>query len=384
MSENNLTPTPLDALHSEWGGKMTGFAGFRLPLSYEGGGFIAEHLHTREAASLFDVSHMGQARISGASAAAALSRLTPADISAVAEGTAKYAVLTNENGGALDDFIVANDGARGLFVVVNASRKTEDFAHLRAHLPPDAQMEELAGWGLIALQGPRAEAAAAAVAPEIARLGFMRAMWFDFCGEECRAARCGYTGEDGFEFSLPANVAADFARKLAAHPDVKPAGLGARDSLRLEAGLCLYGNELDETITPVQAGLTWAIPKSRREGGEYPGAEVIASEIRDGAKMRLVGLLAEGRKVARAGAPLFASLPEKSSGVNAEGGKVIGKVSSGVFSPSLQKPIALGFVAADFAASGSSVFAQVRGEYVEYRTAKMPFVSHQYKKGAKQ
>ncbi|MGI9298505.1 MAG: glycine cleavage system aminomethyltransferase GcvT [Gammaproteobacteria bacterium] len=370
MSENSI-PTPLDDLHNEWGGKMTGFAGYRLPLSYAGGGFIAEHLHTRQGASLFDVSHMGQARILGDGAARELFRLTPADIAKIPEGMAKYALLTNAGGGVLDDFIVANDGARGLFAVFNASRKEEDFAHLRANLPSSVQMEELAGWGLIALQGPRAEAAAAAVVPAVADLGFMNAMWFDFAGVECRAARCGYTGEDGFEFSLPAEVAADFARKLAAHPDVKPAGLGARDSLRLEAGLCLYGNELNENITPVQAGLTWAIPKHRREGGDYPGAQKIAAEIRDKPEMRLVGLISEGRKVARAGAELLESAD----------GRIVGKVSSGVFSPSLQKAIALGFVRADYAAPGTEVFARVRGEHIAYRTAKPPFVPHQYKKG---
>ena len=372
MSESSI-PTPLDALHSEWGGKMTGFAGYRLPLSYAGGGFIAEHLHTRAKASLFDVSHMGQARIVGDFAAAAISQLTPADIGAIPENTAKYAVLTNENGGALDDFIIANDGNRGLFVVVNASRKVEDFAHLRANLPDSVQMQELSGWGLIALQGPCAEAAAAAIVPEVANLSFMRAMWFRFAGQECRAARCGYTGEDGFEFSLPPDVAESFARKLAAHPDVKPAGLGARDSLRLEAGLCLYGNELNEEITPVQAGLTWAIPKHRRTctSGEYPGAESIAAEIRDKPSMRLVGLVAEGKKVARAGAKLFADNSAT---------REIGEISSGVFSPTLQKPIALGFVAAEFAAPDSEVFAQVRGDLISYRTAKPPFVPHQYKK----
>lgn len=375
MSDNdNLKSTPLNAFHKERGGKMTGFAGYRLPLSYEGGGFIAEHLHTRNAASLFDVSHMGQARVFGDDAAAALSCLTPADVGAIPEGGAKYALLTNENGGVLDDFIVGNDGARGFFVVVNASRKEHDFAHIRAHLPSSVQMEELAGWALVALQGPAAEKAAAAVSPEvaaIAKLSFMQTMWFDFAGAECRAARCGYTGEDGFEFSLPAAVASDFVRKLAAHPEVKPAGLGARDSLRLEAGLCLYGNELNESITPVQAGLTWAIPKHRRDGGDYPGAQVVAREIRDKPRTRLVGLVSEGRKVARAGAEIY-DAPEN--------GNKIGEVSSGVFSPSLQKPVALGFVDAAFAAPDSQVFAQVRKERIVCRTARPPFVPHRYKK----
>lgn len=365
--------TPLNTLHSEWGGKMTGFAGYLLPLSYAGGGFIAEHVHTRNGASLFDVSHMGQAILSGDNAASALSRLTPADVSKVPAGSAKYALLTNDKGGVLDDFIVGNESdGRGLFIVFNASRKKEDLAHLQQHISDSCEISELSDWALAALQGPKAEEAASAIVPELSELGFMQTLWFEFGGKQCRAARCGYTGEDGFEFSLPPEIAEEFVRKLAAHPQVQPAGLGARDSLRLEAGLCLYGNELDETITPIEAGLTWAINKHRREGGDYLGAEVIAEQIGNGPKRRLVGLLADGRKVARTGAVL----------ADADGGE-IGVVTSGVFSPTLQRPVALGFVASAHAEVGNSVFAKVRGDSVKCEIVKPPFVAHQYKRAAK-
>ena len=366
----DIIKTPLDELHAAWGGKMTDFSGYRLPLSYAGGGFIAEHLHTRENASLFDVSHMGQVLVSGEDAAAALSRLTPSDIGALPEGGAKYMLLTNGRGGVLDDFIAANDGGRGIFIVFNASRKHEDLAHVRKHLPDSCTISELSEWGLIALQGPRAEEVAAGLVPEIARLNFMQSMWFDFNGAECRAARGGYTGEDGFEFSLPAAVAAEFSRLLAAHPAVKPAGLGARDSLRLEAGLCLYGNELTEETTPAEAGLVWTIPKSRREGGDYAGSEIIARQIREGAPRRLVGLRPRGKKVVRSGAPLQ----------NAAG-ESIGAATSGVHAPSLQAAIAMGYARADCAAAGTIIAAEVRGEKVECEIVRMPFVKHQYKKG---
>ena len=367
-----LLKTPLDRLHDAWGGKMAEFAGYRLPLSYAGGGFIGEHLWTREHASLFDVSHMGQTQIGGAEAGAALSRLSPGDVAAIAEGDSKYAVLSNESGGALDDFIVGNDGGRGWFAVFNASRKRGDIAHVQKHLPPSCSLTELADWALIALQGPKAEEAAVSIAPDIARLRFMQTMWFDFEGAACRVSRSGYTGEDGFEFSLPPAVGEEFARRLAAHDEVKPAGLGARDSLRLEAGLCLYGNELGEEIPIIDAGLIWTIPKARRAGGDYLGADSIAKRIADGAEKKLIGLTANGRKVARAGAELFS---------DAEGGEAIGAVTSGVFSPTLQQPIAMGYVRAEFAAAGGTVFAQVRGERIAQQTAKPPFVAHQYKKG---
>ena len=368
----DMLKTPLNDLHDEWGGKMTGFAGYRLPLSYAGGGFIAEHNHTRENASLFDVSHMGQVFISGEDAAAALSRLTPGDAGAIPEGGAKYMLLTNDNGGVLDDFIAANDGKNGIFIVFNASRKHADLAHVRKNLPNSCKISELSDWGLIALQGPRAEEAAADIVPDIANLNFMQCAPFSFNGAECRAARGGYTGEDGFEFSLPAERAAEFARKLAKHPAVKPAGLGARDSLRLEAGLCLYGNELTEDTTPVEAGLTWTIPKARREGGDFFGSAIIARQIREGPPRRLRGFLPRGRKVVRAGAPLL----------NAAG-ESIGAATSGVHSPRLQTAVAMGYVRADCAAEGTMISAEVRGEKTECEIVRMPFVKHQYKTGGK-
>ena len=359
--------TPLHDLHIEWGGKMTDFAGYALPLSYAGGGFIAEHLHTRQGASLFDVSHMGQVFVRGADAAAALSRLTPSDVSAVGEGNAKYALLTNAQGGVLDDFIVGNDGERGWFVVFNASRKQEDLAHLRAHLPSSCEIEELSDWGLFALQGPAAEAATVEVIPAVAELLFMQTLWFEFEGAMCRVARSGYTGEDGFEFSAPANKAEALARRLTSAENVHPAGLGARDSLRLEAGLCLYGNDLDETTTPVEAGLIWTIPKARRSGGDYQGAEVIARQIAEGPPRRLVGLRPVGRKIPRAGAPLE----------NAEGGN-IGVITSGVHSPSLGVAVAMGYVRADCV--DGKIAARVRNDIIECEVAKPPFVQHQYRR----
>lgn len=368
MSE--LIKTPLDELHTQWGGKMTDFVGYRLPLSYADGGFIAEHLHTRKQASLFDVSHMGQVLIGGADAAAALSRLTPADVGAVPVGGAKYALLTNDNGGVLDDFIIGNDGERGFFVVFNASRKHHDLAHVRAHLPDSCTITELADWGLIALQGPQAEAVAKNLVPAVTDLYFMQSAWFEFGGAECRVARAGYTGEDGFEFSLPAAVAAEFAGRLMAHEAVRAVGLGARDSLRMEAGLCLYGHELTEATTPVEAGLLWAIPKHRRDGGDYAGAEVIARQIREKPARRLVGLRSLGRKVVRAGAPLHNAQEE-----------LIGEATSGVHAPSLQAAVALGYVRADCAAAGATVYAEVRGAKVECEVVRPPFVKHQYKKG---
>ena len=364
MSE--IASTPLNNLHAEWGGKMTDFAGYRLPLSFAGGGFIAEHLHTRQNASLFDVSHMGQAIIA-ADAAAALSRLGPADVARIPVGGSKYTVLTLPNGGVMDDLIIGNDGERGFFLVFNAANKTRVLTHLRQHLPPSA-LQELDGRALVALQGPHAAAAVAAVAPDVLSLSFMHTTWFDFGGADCRVMRGGYTGEDGFEFSLPAAAAEDFARRLTADDQVKPAGLGARDSLRLEAGLCLHGHELDDNTSPIEAGLLWAIPPHRRSGGDYPGAEIIARQIAEGAPRRLVGLLPGGKKIARHGACLQ----------NAAG-KTIGQVTSGLHSPSLQTAIALGYVLAD--AASQAITAEVRGEWTPCTTVKLPFIAHNYHRG---
>ena len=364
--------TLLDAFHTQWGGKMTDFVGYHLPLSYAGGGFIAEHTHTRAHASLFDVSHMGQVLITGDDATAALSRLTPAGLDSIAVGNAKYALLTNDNGGIIDDFIIGNDGDRGWFIVFNASRKQCDIAHVLSHLPSSCKLTELTDWALVALQGPRAEEATKAIIADVARLSFMQTMWFDFEGAACRVARSGYTGEDGFEFSLPPPVAESFIRQLTAHEAVKPAGLGARDSLRLEAGLCLYGHELTAETTPIEAGLLWTIPKSRRAQGEYLGADVIIRQIEQGASRRLVGLKFTGRKVPRAGAPLKNST-----------GDVIGVVTSGLHAPSLQAAIAMGYAHIDYAKAGSQIIAEVRKDEVLGEVVKLPFVEHHYKKGEK-
>jgi aminomethyltransferase len=348
---------------------MTDFSGYSLPLSYAGGGFIAEHIHTRTQASLFDASHMGQLTVSGSNAAETLSKLTPADVSHIAVGTTKYAVLTSDCGGVLDDFIIGNDGDRGFFIVFNASRKAVDIAHLRKHLPASCTITEMSTWALLALQGPQAAAVMETISATAVTLNFMHAGWFNIDGVECRITRGGYTGEDGFEISIPAKAAVNIASQLAAHPAVKPAGLGARDSLRLEAGLCLYGHELTENITPIEAGLLWSIPKHRREGGDYAGADIITQQIANGPSRSLVGLRPQGKKVVRAGAKLRSTT-----------GEDIGAVTSGLHGPSLQFAIALGFVKTPYAATGGIITAEVRGEWINCEVVKLPFVSHQYRR----
>lgn len=355
--------TPLHSLHTELGGKMVEFAGYSLPVFYAGAGILAEHRQTRARASLFDVSHMGQVVIA-AGGCDALSALVPAALSAVAPGRAKYTLLTNANGGVIDDCIVSNDGERGWFVVLNASRKETDIAHIRAALPDASLLVEYAERGLLAVQGPAAALAVGALFPPAAELKFMSAVWCDFGGEECRIARCGYTGEDGFEISVPAAVAEKLAKTLLDNPAVALAGLGARDSLRLEAGLCLYGDELDEETSPIEAGLLWTISKSRRVDGGYPGAAIIERHINEGAPRRLIGLLPEGRAPVRRGASLSA------------GGETVGRVTSGVYSPTLDAPIALAYVRAE---SGDGVLsADVRGKAIACQQTRPPFVPHNY------
>ena len=355
--------TPLHALHVELGGKMVEFADYSLPVFYAGLGMLAEHRQTRTKASLFDVSHMGQVVIA-AGGTEALGACVPADLSTIAAGRAKYTFLTNASGGVIDDCIVSNDGERGWFVVLNASRKEVDIAHLLAALPDSSLMSEYTDRALLAVQGPAAVALIGALFPQAAELKFMSAIWADWQGNDCRIARCGYTGEDGFEISVPAACAEKLSRTLLDNPALAPAGLGARDSLRLEAALCLYGNELTETTSPIEAGLLWTIPKARRVSGGYPGADVIASHINDGAPRRLIGLLPEGRSPVRQGAKL-----------SLDGGEV-GEVTSGVYSPTLDAPIALAYVRADI---GDGVLAaDVRGKLIACQQTRLPFVPHNY------
>ncbi|WP_213770263.1 glycine cleavage system aminomethyltransferase GcvT [Bradyrhizobium sp. dw_78] len=374
----SLKHTPLHALHVALGGKMVPFAGYDMPVQYATG-VLKEHLHTRGNAGLFDVSHMGQIALRPKSgkvedAATALERLVPQDILALAPGRQRYAQFTNEAGGILDDLMVANFGDH-LFLVVNAACKAEDEAHLRAHLSDVCVIEPLPERALIALQGPKAETILAKFCADVAAMRFMDSGPRRVDGIDCFVSRSGYTGEDGFEISVPAERAEAFARSLLSTADVLPIGLGARDSLRLEAGLCLYGHDIDTTTTPVEGALEWSIQKSRRTGGAraggFPGAGVILPQFEKGASRRRVGLRPEGRAPVREGAALYA---------DATSSEPIGMVTSGGFGPSLNAPVAMGYLPSSLAATGSSVFAEVRGQRLPMRVSPMPFVPNTYKR----
>ncbi|MEY9186028.1 aminomethyltransferase [Bradyrhizobium sp. USDA 326] len=376
--QNSLRQTPLHALHVSLGGKMVPFAGYDMPVQYPTG-VLKEHLHTRAAAGLFDVSHMGQLALRPKSgriedAARALERLVPQDIVSIAPGRQRYAQFTNADGGILDDLMVANFGDH-LFLVVNAACKDADEAHLRAHLADDCVIDSLADRALIALQGPKAEAALAKLCAEAPSMTFMDAGPHEVAGIKCFVSRSGYTGEDGFEISVPAAEAERLTRMLIENPDVLPIGLGARDSLRLEAGLCLYGHDIDTATTPVEAALEWSVQKSRRSGGMraggFPGAGKILAHFDNGASRRRVGLLALGRAPVREGALLFA---------DQAGGEPIGKVTSGGFGPSLNAPVAMGYVPTNLSALGTKLFAEVRGQRLAVQVAAMPFVKNTYKR----
>ena len=374
--QNSLRRTPLYGLHLSLGGKMVPFAGYEMPVQYATG-VLKEHLHTRSSAGLFDVSHMGQLRLLPKSgkvedAARALERLVPQDIVALAPGRQRYAQFTNQDGGILDDLMVANFGDH-LFLVVNAACKVEDEAHLRAHLADDCIIDTLTDRALIALQGPKAEAVLAKLCAEAPAMKFMDAGPHKVDGLDCFVSRSGYTGEDGFEISVPATDAERLAKTLLDNSDVLPIGLGARDSLRLEAGLCLYGHDIDAATTPVEAALEWSVQKSRRTGGArvggFPGAEKILAHFNHGAQRHRVGLRPEGRAPAREGAPLFA---------DANSTETIGTVTSGGFGPSLNAPVAMGYVPTSLSALGTKLFAEVRGQRLPLTVAAMPFVINTY------
>ena len=376
--EAPLKRTPLHALHVACGGKMVPFAGYDMPVQFATG-VLREHLHTRGSAGLFDVSHMGQIALRPKSgkvedASLALERLVPQDIVAVAVGRQRYAQFTNEQGGILDDLMVANFGSH-LFLVVNAACKDADEAHLRAHLSDVCMIEARTDRALIALQGPKAEAALAQLCAEAPAMRFMDAGPHGVDGIECFVSRSGYTGEDGFEISIPAAQAEAVAQKLLGNSDVLPIGLGARDSLRLEAGLCLYGHDIDTSTTPAEAALNWSIQKSRRVGGAraggFPGADKILAELEKGTARRRVGLRPEGRAPVREGAALFAD--ETSS-------EKIGAVTSGGFGPSLNAPVAMGYLPSAQATDGSRVFAELRGQRLPLQVTPMPFVANTYKR----
>jgi aminomethyltransferase len=372
-----LLRTPLHALHVARGGKMVPFAGYEMPVQYTAG-VLREHQHTRSAAGLFDVSHMGQLALRPKSgkvedAALALERLVPQDILAVAPGRQRYAQFTNTAGGILDDLMVANFGDH-LFLVANAACKALDEAHLRAHLSDVCVIESLADRALIALQGPKAEQILAKFA-DVAAMRFMDSGPRKVASLDAFVSRSGYTGEDGFEISVPAEHAETLVKALLENSDVLPIGLGARDSLRLEAGLCLYGHDIDATTTPVEGALEWSVQKSRRSGGAraggFPGAEKILAQFEKGAARRRVGLRPEGRAPVREGAILFA---------DSASSEPIGKVTSGGFGPSLNAPVAMGYLPSQLSAPGTQIFAEVRGQRLPLQVAAMPFVPNTYKR----
>ena len=375
---DSLQRTPLHALNLELGAKMVPFAGYEMPLQYPAG-LMAEHLHTRSKVGLFDVSHMGQIRISARSgdvrdAALALESLIPADYAGLAKGRQRYGFLTNDAAGILDDLMVANMGD-DLFVVVNASCKDQDAALIEAAISDRCVVTRQFDRALMALQGPQAQEAIAPLCPAAVDMRFMDVIETKLAGVPVTLSRSGYTGEDGYEIGCAAADAETVARALLAQPQVLPIGLGARDSLRLEAGLCLYGNDIDTTTTPIEASLAWAIQKARREGGSreggYPGAEIVLRQAREGVSRKRVGLMAEGRAPVRAGAKLFA---------DAEGQKEIGLVTSGAFGPTVQAPVAMGYVATDYADNNTALFAELRGKFVPVHVRAMPFVAPGFKR----
>lgn len=367
-----LLRTPLYDLHVSLGAKMVPFAGYEMPVQYPMG-ILKEHLHTRAQAGLFDVSHMGQVFLVGPEAAAALETLVPVDIVDLPEGLQRYALFTNETGGVMDDLMVANFGDR-LFVVVNAACKAQDIAHMQKHLSGRCQVEVLEDRALLALQGPAAGAVMARLAPETAEMVFMTTATVTLAGAKCFVSRSGYTGEDGYEISVPADKAEALARELLSHPEVAPIGLGARDSLRLEAGLCLYGHDLDVNTSPVESSLLWALSKPRRADGArpggYPGADVILGHIAHGVSRKRVGLRPNARVPVREGAEL----------VDADGRKV-GVVTSGGFGPTLEAPVAMGYVETALAKVGTQLSAMVRGKPVPVEVASTPFVPQRYYRG---
>jgi aminomethyltransferase len=371
-----LDRTPLYELHQELGAKMVPFAGYEMPVQYAAG-VMKEHLHTREAAGLFDVSHMGQVLLSGESweaVAGAFEGLVPQDVLGLEEGRQRYGFFTNESGGIEDDLMFARRGD-DLFVVVNAACKGADIARMREALEPDVKVTELAERALVALQGPAAETVLTRFDPRAAGMRFMDVADLDLAGETAWVSRSGYTGEDGYEISLPAPAAEALARRLLAEAEVAPIGLGARDSLRLEAGLCLYGNDIDSSTNPVEAALTWAIQKVRRPGGAraggYPGAGQVAEALEAGASRKRVGLLPEGRAPMREGVLLFDA---------AEGGREVGRVTSGSFGPSLGGPVAMGYVEKAQAAVETPLWGEVRGKRLPLKVSKLPFVAANFKR----
>ncbi len=360
-----IRTTPLDALHRRLGGKMVPFAGYELPVQYPAG-VMAEHIQCRERAALFDVSHMGQISLRGGGAAADLETLVPGDMVGIAPGRQRYTVFLDEAGGILDDLMVANHGGEHLLLIVNASRKAADAQHLATRIP-GAIAEQHDDRALLALQGPAAASVMGRLSPAAAALPFMGVASLEVAGIPVWISRSGYTGEDGFEISVLADNAEDLAERLLAEPEVAPAGLGARDSLRLEAGLCLYGNDIDELTSPVEANLRWTIAKRRREAKDFPGAVAICDQLQHGATRLRVGIRPDGRAPARAGTVIAA--PD---------GTGAGTITSGGFGPTANGPVAMGYVRRDLAVDGQQLLLLVRGKQLPARVVPLPFVPHRY------
>jgi aminomethyltransferase len=375
-TSSGLKRTPLHRLHVELGARLAPFAGYEMPINFPTG-ILKEHLHTRAAAGLFDVSHMGQLAVrssGGESVARALEALVPVDLLGLGEGRQRYALLTNSRGGILDDLMIANRGDH-LFLVVNASRKDADEAHLRSSLPNGCIVERLDDRALLALQGPLAETVLMQWCPGVAAMRFMDVRDLSILGMGCIVSRSGYTGEDGFEISVPASGAEFLARKLLEDPKVAPIGLGARDSLRLEAGLCLYGCDLDANTTPVEAKLEWAIQKSRRRGGAraggFPGADIVLQQLAEGSSRRRVGLRSKDRTPVRGGCRLY---------LDEEATTPVGQVTSGGFGPSVNAPVAMGYVVSAESRPGNALLAEVRNKRVPVAVSELPFVQPNYKR----
>jgi aminomethyltransferase len=377
-ADTPLKRTPLHGLHVELDARMVPFAGYTMPVQYPNG-ILKEHLHVRAAAGLFDVSHMGQLEIRsgngrGDDAARALESVVPIDLLGLASGRQRYALLTNEQGGIRDDLMIARFGDR-LLIVVNASCKDADEIYLREKLSKHCEIGRFDDQALLALQGPLAEVVLTELVPDVRSMRFMDVRPVKLLGADCIVSRSGYTGEDGFEISVPAAIADAVARKLLGNPRVAMIGLGARDSLRLEAGLCLYGSDLDPSTTPVEAALEWSIQASRRSGGPraggFPGADKILQQLKSAAPRRRVGLLPEGRAPVRHGARLFRDL---------ESADVIGITTSGGFGPSVNAPIAMGYVATSVAVNDVPIYAELRGVRVPVRLAELPFVPTKYRR----
>jgi len=372
----DLLQTPLHNLHLRLGARMVPFAGYAMPVQYAGG-LIAEHRHCREAAALFDVSHMGQVKLIGADAAAALETLVPVDVIDLGIGRQRYAFFTNASGGILDDLMIARPAAGtgfgDLLLVVNAGCKAADIVHLQTNIGTRCAVVPVPDRALLALQGPQAVVALARLAPGVAGMAFMDGAVFELAGARCFVTRSGYTGEDGFEISVAAEQAVTLAEALLAQPEVKPAGLGARDTLRLEAGLCLYGHDIDTTTSPIEAGLQWAIQKVRRAGGAraggYPGAAAIEKQLAAGPPSKRAGLVGLERAPVREGAAI----------VDAHG-HALGKVTSGTLGPTVDQPIAMAYLPVNHTQPQHEVYAEVRGRRLPMRVAPMPFAPHRYKR----